>query len=469
MKKLYLLAMFLLTSALAWSQPTLKKPGFLIDTIFFRFDSHIIDETYRRQLDSMIGVFSAYPVYYLEIYGHTDSIGTDAYNLRLSEDRARAVALYLTDQGVDLSRITYVGLGTTKPAGSNDTYQGRSKNRRADVSVVFSGERIAPVYTVDSSAIVGPVIPEPPKADPVDTIYCSYNPFNINPARKTVIISPGGVHITVPANAFIMEEDVLTVEVKELNDRKEILLAEMPTLGRNGEPLEAQGMFSFEVQAGRRPPKLAEGVTFDIKLPATRRDDDMAVYEGSGGTRGGRRSSPVRKVFPAGTDGDPALDAVKAWGEINTDLNYKGSEKAYVFTVGKPGRYTVARPLYHSQNTDPGDDGIDIYVRFKGRRFERNTIAMVMGEVVKTYIPLKKVDIRNYEATKVKFLDGDTRLVLFAMQFDDKNNPYVAKLSFTPKQLVKKKKGGRPEIRIKLKFRPITPEDLNEMLTDLNV
>ena len=69
----------------------------------------------------------------LQVEGHTDSIGADAYNQDLSERRARAVRDYLVSKGVNARRIGSVGYGESKPVASNDTPEGRSLNRRVEV------------------------------------------------------------------------------------------------------------------------------------------------------------------------------------------------------------------------------------------------------------------------------------------------------------------------------------------------
>ena len=78
------------------------------------------------------------------------------------------------------------------------------------------------------------------------------------------------------------------------------------------------------------------------------------------------------------------------------------------------------------------DNGIDIQVSFKGKVSDKNTNVMIVGEVVKTYIPLKKKDVKNYEAKGVKYIREDTELVLIGISYDKKGNPSLAKLSFSP-------------------------------------
>ncbi|MCB0835073.1 MAG: OmpA family protein [Bacteroidetes bacterium] len=472
MKKLTLLIVLFIAMAGAFAQQL------IIDTIYFQFDRHNITPESKAEIDSLISDFSQYPSFFVQIYGHTDSIGTPAYNLALSEARAKEIALYMNENGVHLSRIDYAGLGTSKPVSSNDTYAGRRKNRRADIAVVFSNEPFVSEEEknkIDSAALV---ITEPVEVAPVvivDTIYCDYTPFLINPLHKSVIIAPEGTKITVPNDAFDTDADEITFEFKELFFRKDMIMNEMPTISKDG-PLEATGMFMFNATDGRRPARFKPDVNFEVDLPATRRDTDMAVYSGSGGNRGGNRNRGSRGQ--SDDDESTGFNAVQTWNEQkDVVVGYKGRERAYTFKVDKPGRYTVARPLYHSQNTDPEDNGMDILVKLKGRRYEKTTNVMVVGEVVKTYIPLKKQgkSIRNYEATRVKYLDAKTDMIMVAIQYDDQGNPWLAKRSFQPGQLIKERKKdtkknskSRPEIKMKVKFRKMTKERLNELLTELN-
>ena len=468
MKKLTLLIVLYIAMAGAFAQQL------TLDTVYFQFDRSNITDQYKVVLDSMVSTFDDYPSFFVQIYGHTDSVGSPEYNLSLSEARAKEIAFYMAEKGVHLSRIEYEGLGTSKPSASNETFAGRIKNRRADIAVIFSREafvsdeeRAKEQAKRDSIELASRPVVIPPSSI-TDTIYCDYNRFLINPAHRTVIIAPEGTKMIVPPDAFNTEMEEITFEVKELVYRSDIIRNAMPTTSKQG-PLEAAGMFMFNALDGRRPAKLNPDITFAVELPATRRDKDMGLYLGAGRNRIGGKSQ--------GKGASVEFNAVQTWNvQKGAEVLYKGRAKSYNFEVSKAGRYSIARPLYYSQNTDPEDKGMNIFVKLKGKRYEKTTIAMVVGEVVKTYIPLKKRDVRKFEATSVKFLDPKTKLVMVAIQYDDQGNPWLAKRSFQPGQLIKDRKKdtrknskSRPEIKMKVKFRKMSKERLNELLTELNV
>jgi outer membrane protein OmpA-like peptidoglycan-associated protein len=94
----------------------------------------------REKLAKVAGIVSGHPGLKLDVEGHTDSVGGDDYNQRLSEQRGAAVRDYLTQQGMPVNSVTAKGLGKTQPVASNDTAKGRQQNRR--VELVISGEVI---------------------------------------------------------------------------------------------------------------------------------------------------------------------------------------------------------------------------------------------------------------------------------------------------------------------------------------
>jgi len=104
--------------------------------ITFAYDSANVQPQFQRTLDQVADTLSQYNQTYVDVYGHTDSTGSDQYNQALSERRARSVADYLSGHGVQAARIGTRGYGKTQPIASNDTDAGRAANRRVEVKIV---------------------------------------------------------------------------------------------------------------------------------------------------------------------------------------------------------------------------------------------------------------------------------------------------------------------------------------------
>lgn len=115
-----------------WKTLLENKPV-CIDGANFEFDSAKLRGGAIKQLDEVMGFASKYQDAQLEVAGHTDSIGTQEYNQRLSERRAESVKAYLVDKGVAAARITTKGYGEAKPVADNKTAEGRAQNRRVEV------------------------------------------------------------------------------------------------------------------------------------------------------------------------------------------------------------------------------------------------------------------------------------------------------------------------------------------------
>ncbi len=101
--------------------------------ILFDFDKAVIKSAYAPELNKWADFFMQNPEKTANIYGHTDSVGTEKYNQGLSLRRARAVVKYLVDRGVAPERLSAKGFGESRPATSNDTKEGRQQNRRVEV------------------------------------------------------------------------------------------------------------------------------------------------------------------------------------------------------------------------------------------------------------------------------------------------------------------------------------------------
>jgi outer membrane protein OmpA-like peptidoglycan-associated protein len=111
-----------------------------ISDVLFDTGKYTLRPGAREKLAKVSGIILAYPSLKLEVEGHTDSVGTDEYNIKLSENRATSVRNYLVEQGINTSFITARGFGKSQPVATNGTAAGRQQNRR--VELVVSGDVI---------------------------------------------------------------------------------------------------------------------------------------------------------------------------------------------------------------------------------------------------------------------------------------------------------------------------------------
>ena len=103
--------------------------------ITFDTDKSNIKPQFNPVLDQVASTFNQYPESYIDVIGHTDSQGPDAYNQALSERRAASVSNALAGRGVNRARLAQFGMGETQPIDTNDTAEGRAANRRVELRI----------------------------------------------------------------------------------------------------------------------------------------------------------------------------------------------------------------------------------------------------------------------------------------------------------------------------------------------
>ncbi|MDF2233122.1 OmpA family protein [Albimonas sp. CAU 1670] len=104
--------------------------------VTFDTDSTVVKPEFKRPLNRVAKTLQKYPSSYVDVIGHTDSTGEKAYNKKLSNQRAKAVASELIDRGVKRARIESYGRGENQPVASNETAEGRAANRRVEILIV---------------------------------------------------------------------------------------------------------------------------------------------------------------------------------------------------------------------------------------------------------------------------------------------------------------------------------------------
>jgi OOP family OmpA-OmpF porin len=116
-------------------KPVAEKVTLAAD-VLFDFDKSVIKPEGKSKLDDLANKVKAINLEVVIAIGHTDSIGSDAYNQKLSVRRAEAVKAYLISKGVEPNRIYTEGKGEKQPVASNKTKEGRQKNRRVEIEVI---------------------------------------------------------------------------------------------------------------------------------------------------------------------------------------------------------------------------------------------------------------------------------------------------------------------------------------------
>jgi OOP family OmpA-OmpF porin len=115
--------------------PAATKVTYAADA-FFDFDKAVLKPEGRAKLDDLVGKVKDINLEVIIAVGHTDSVGSDAYNQRLSVRRAEAVKAYLVSKGIEKNRVYTEGKGEKQPVADNKTAEGRAKNRRVEIEVV---------------------------------------------------------------------------------------------------------------------------------------------------------------------------------------------------------------------------------------------------------------------------------------------------------------------------------------------
>ncbi len=125
-----------------------QKGKVALEGIYFDFNKATLKEESNKAVLSVVALMERYPDLVLAVHGHTDSKGSDSYNMTLSSDRAAAVRDAIISHGIEGTRLQSQGFGESQPIASNDTDEGRAENRRVELHKVSGGEKKA-VISID--------------------------------------------------------------------------------------------------------------------------------------------------------------------------------------------------------------------------------------------------------------------------------------------------------------------------------
>lgn len=108
----------------------------ILKNVFFESGSAALTTSSELELESILKLMTDYPSAIIEVSGYTDNVGSETFNKKLSEKRAKAVVDFLTVKGIDTGRLEYVGFGLSNPIATNDTEEGRRQNRRTEFKII---------------------------------------------------------------------------------------------------------------------------------------------------------------------------------------------------------------------------------------------------------------------------------------------------------------------------------------------
>ncbi|MEX0968355.1 MAG: OmpA family protein [Bacteroidia bacterium] len=246
MKMLLLLAVVVLAPSLIYAQ------GEVIHHVYFEFDKHSLKTQEVEALDQFIEQYQASGAEKLIIHGHTDSFGTDGYNLILSLRRTSVVQQYLEKQNIPSGEIDFSSFGETKPLVANSTNENRQKNRRVELA-----------YKV-------PVIPQ--------TAEVEVSPEEECPPR--VIEGAKGSQIIASCDCFDgIDVNEIEVKITEVNTPAEMIEEDIITVDALGNCLETGGMIFVEILHKGQPVKASNDTCMKVRIPAPTIDPEMRLYQ----------------------------------------------------------------------------------------------------------------------------------------------------------------------------------------------
>ncbi len=120
--------------------PIKKGEAIVLNNVFFEFNSYELKSKSKYELNLLVELLTKNPKIAIEIGGHTDNKGSEAYNQKLSENRAKSVYQFLISQGISEERLGYKGYNFSSPIDTNETEEGRAKNRRTEFKIVNIAE-----------------------------------------------------------------------------------------------------------------------------------------------------------------------------------------------------------------------------------------------------------------------------------------------------------------------------------------
>lgn len=233
------------------------------ETVFFNSDKYNLSYDFKLSLDSLIQKTSDKPITKISIFGHTDSDGNKIYNDSLSKKRASTVSNYLTEHGLDETKIIIDYFGELDSVSNNNNEPNKQKNRRVDILIEYD-------FSIPKGFIV------------------NSKDFEINPNMDTVIIvNSKGTQIHIPKYSFVDDSgkritEIVTLKFKEYTNSAEIAFSQIPMnyeLNNQSYCFNSSGMFEISGEAQGTPVKMAYNKTLTIDYALAKQNPDISFFK----------------------------------------------------------------------------------------------------------------------------------------------------------------------------------------------
>lgn len=238
--------------------------------VHFTTDKYDLSKETKRILDSVSGSVKDYKSYSIEVVGHTDGDGSDSYNQKLSQKRSAVVKKYLSAKGCTNMNDKFKG--ETTPIASNETAEGKGKNRRTEIIVRHSENKPALVAKQTKGSI--------------DELYKllrkAPQEFCIDPTKDTVLKSEAGMYLFIRAYAFTLTlpstNPCVKITIEEAFTKSDMLMANLSTASDN-KMLVTGGTFYMSAEYNGKKLEQAPGSVLTV-MPTAEYDPDMRMFTG---------------------------------------------------------------------------------------------------------------------------------------------------------------------------------------------
>ncbi|MEN9999325.1 MAG: hypothetical protein RI922_2315 [Bacteroidota bacterium] len=254
--KFLLITFLLLNLFRVQSQDTLRH------SIYFDVDKFDLKANEKSSLDAFLKTIDVPNILSIELSGHTDSDGSNAYNQKLSLNRVRAVENYLTS--IILKTSTSFEFGELKPVAANANENGKAKNRRVEVTIIVQEPPTIQIHDIKELY---------KQLEQKKQHYC------IDPNRDTVVLMDQGTILFIQSGTFVNQKGCVTISAKEVYKKSDMLLENLSTMSY-GKQLESGGMIYIEATS-------TSGNTLNpikdisIFMPTQDYKEDMKLFKGS--------------------------------------------------------------------------------------------------------------------------------------------------------------------------------------------